>query len=78
MCLGPGRKGICGKAGMNHCHLRNIPYILQIVIKRTQLADKHHPFINDCPAGQGANVSVCILFFKHPAQKVQFSVKVNI
>ena len=46
MSLRPAGKGVGGEAGMHHRHLGDVAHVLQIVIKRAQLAYQHHAFID--------------------------------
>ena len=77
MGLAPGREGVGGKAGMHQGHWRGIAHILEIVIERAQLTDQHHTLIHDGFAGQGADVGIRILLFKHPAQYIKPPVKIR-
>ena len=62
---------------MHQGHLRGIAHILEIVIERAQLADQHHALIHDGFAGQGTDVGIGILLFKHPAQNIEPPVKIR-
>ena len=77
MGLAPGREGVGGKAGMHQGHLRGIAHVLEIVVEGAQLADQHHALVHDGFAGQGADIGIRILLFKHPAQNIEPPVKIR-
>ena len=62
---------------MHHGHPARIPHVLQVVIKGTKLVHQHHSLVYDRPRAQGADIRICILFFKRPPQDVETPFKVR-
>ncbi len=62
---------------MDHGHSGGIAHVLKVVVEGAQLTYQHHALIDNGAAGQGADIGVRILLFKHPAQYIKPPVKVR-
>ena len=62
---------------MDHGHPGGIAHVLQVVIERAQLIHQHHALVDDGAGGQGADIGICILLLKDPAQHIEPAFKVD-